>query len=211
MNSAPSMMRIVPLAVSVMLGAVLGPRAWAEESAKAAYDAGRLATDKVGRERNFAKGMEIAKARLATNPDDAEGLYWLAVNMGAHALEHGKMSALPIVPRMEALLLRLDQVAPRHEDAGAARVLGRLYHQAPALISVGSNKKAERFLAKAMSLAPGHAGNLAFSADFLASHGDRSVARSYASRCLATLSGRHLGPEEKEWVALANEVMESTR
>jgi hypothetical protein len=198
-------------AMAVMVFLVPESQGRADESAKAAYDAGRLATDKTARERSFAKGMEIAKARLATNPDDSEGLYWLAINMGAHALERGKMSALPVVPRMEALLLRLDQVDARYESAGAARVLGRLYHQAPAIVSVGSNKKAERFLAKAMSLAPSHAGNLAFSADFLASHGDKSVARTYAARCLAALSGRPLGPEEKEWVELANEVMESTR
>jgi hypothetical protein len=187
-----------------------GGQALAADSAKAAYEAGRVA-NKPDRERHFAQGMELAKARLASNPADAEGLYWLAVNMGAHALERGKMSALPVVPRMEALLLRLDQVDPRYENAGAARVLGRLYHQAPAVISVGSNKKAGQFLAKAISLAPNHAGNLAFAADFQAAHGDKATARLYAGRCLAALSGRALGPEEKEWMALAREVMEATQ
>lgn len=196
------------LAATVALGA---PEAFAAESAKAAYEAGRVATSKDVRERSFANGMELAKARLATNPDDAEGLYWLAVNMGAHALERGKMSALPVVPRMEAILLRLDQVDPKYESAGAARVLGRLYHQAPAVISVGSNKKAAQFLAKAMSLAPAHPGNLAFAADFQASHGSKAAARDYAARCLSALAGRQLNSEEKEWAELARETMEATR
>jgi hypothetical protein len=197
-----------------LMGATVGlaaPAALAAETAKAAYESGRIATNKDVRERSFARGMELAKARLVSNPDDPEGLYWLAVNMGAHALERGKMSALPVVPRMEAILLRLDQVDPRYESAGAARVLGRLYHQAPAVISVGSNKKAAQFLAKAVSLAPAHPGNLAFAADFQAAHGSKAVARDYAARCLAALSGRQLDSEEKEWAALARETMEATR
>jgi hypothetical protein len=155
--------------------------------------------------------MAIAKSRLASNPDDAEGLYWLAVNMGAEALERGKLAALPVVPRMEALLLRLDRVSPGYEDAGAARVLGRLYQEAPAVISVGSNKQARRFLDRAMRLAPNHPGNLAFAADFQAEHGDRGLARSYASRCLQGLAGKTLGSEEREWADLAKAVLEKSK
>ncbi|MGD0836893.1 MAG: TRAP transporter TatT component family protein [Polyangia bacterium] len=183
----------------------------AAESARAAYEAGRGATDKTARARYFSQGMELAKARLAARADDPEGLYWLAVNMGAEALERGKLAALPVVPRMEALLLRLDQVDPSYEGAGAARVLGRLYHQAPAVISIGSNKKASQFLAKAVGLAPEHPGNLAFAADFLVAHGDKATARAYAVRCLATLAERPLGPEEREWTALAHAVVEATQ
>jgi len=201
-----SVLVLVPVLVGLAASA-----AFAAESAKTAYETGRLTASKDVRERCFLRGMELAKARLASNPDDAEGLYWLAVNMGAHALERGRMSALPVVPRMEALLVRLDQVDPRYEDAGAARVLGRLYHQAPAVISVGSNKKAARFLARAMTLAPSHPGNLAFAADFEAAHGSKAVAREYAARCLAALSGRPLGPEEKEWMELARDAMEASR
>jgi hypothetical protein len=203
-----SLLSVVATAWLVGLGA---GESSAAESAQTAYESGRIATSKDVRERSFAHGMELAKARLAANPDDAEGLYWLAVNMGAHALERGKMSALPVVPRMEALLLRLDQVDPRYESAGAARVLGRLYHQAPAVISVGSNKKAAQFLTKALSLAPGHPGNLAFAADFQAAHGSKAAARDFAARCLAALSGRQLNSEEKEWSVLARETMEATR
>jgi hypothetical protein len=197
-----------------LLGLLASLAAWpasAAETARAAYEAGRDAKDKDARTRWFAEGMALARARLAGNPDDPEGLYWLAVNMGAHALERGKMSALPVVPRMEALLLRLDQVAPGYESAGGARVLGRLYHQAPAFISIGSSKQARRFLTRAVSLAPGHPGNLAFAADFLLSQNDKTAARAYAERCLALLAGRGLGSEARDWSALARNVMEETR
>jgi hypothetical protein len=164
-----------------------------------AYAAGRAAPDREARRTHFAQGMALAKSRLSGNPDDAEGLYWLAVNMGAEALERGKMAALPVVPR------------PRYEDAGAARVLGRLYQEAPAVISVGSTKLARRFLDRALQLAPNHPGNLAFAADFQLDHGDRALARTYAERCLQALTGKALGPEEREWFALAQTVREKTK
>jgi len=210
-NQAESSRMVRGVGLTLVMLTAYQPSAYAADSAKSAYEAGRNAPAKEARESYFTQGVGIAKARLSSNPNDPEGLYWLAVNMGAAALERGKMHALPVVPRMEALLLRLDQVDPRYEQAGAARVLGRLYHQAPSVISVGSNKKAGQFLARAVSLAPGHPGNLAFAADFLVSHGDKAVARGYAARCLAALAGRALGPEEKEWVALARDVMEETR
>lgn len=196
----------------LLWGCVLGSGlAQAQDTAAAAYKAGRDASDGATRARCFARGMALAQARLDRDPDDAEGLYWLAVNLGAHALERGKLSALPALPRMEALLLHLDRVAPDYESAGAARVLGRLYHKAPPIISIGSNKEARRFLERAVGLAPDHPGNLAFAADFLAGHGERARATTYASRCLGLLAGKQLSVEQREWVGLASRVLEANR
>jgi hypothetical protein len=197
--------------MAILLVASLPGRARAEISARAAYEAGRSASSKDARIRLFDQGMSIARDRLKAQPDDAEGLYWLAVNMGAHALERGKLAALPVVPRMEALLLRLDQVSPAYEQAGAARVLGRLYHQAPAVISIGSDKQARKFLDRALRLAPAHPGNLAFAADYLVGNGDKAKARDYASRAVAALAGKQLNQEEREWNELARSVLKATR
>jgi len=183
----------------------------AEESASDAYQAGQLAQESRLRRAFFTRGMELARARLARQADDPEGLYWLAVNMGAEALERGKLSALPVVPRMEQLLMTLDRVAPSFEQAGAARVLGRLYHQAPAVISVGSNDRARQFLLRALSLAPEHPGNLAFAADFLVDHGDKARARHLAERCLERLRMQDFGREGRAWSELARHVVEKTR
>jgi hypothetical protein len=180
-------------------------------TAREAYQAGQTARDSKTRRAFFTQGMDLAKARLASRTDDPEGLYWLAVNMGAEALERGKMSALPVVPRMERLLLTLDKVQPGFEQAGAARVLGRLYHQAPSVISVGSNTKAREFLLRALSIAPDHPGNLAFAADFLVDHGDKGQARRLAERCLQRLRQQDFGREGREWLELAQHVVEETR
>jgi hypothetical protein len=181
------------------------------ESARAAYQAGQAAQESNMRRALFTRGMELARARLANQANDPEGLYWLAVNMGAEALERGKLSALPVVPRMEQLLLTLDKADPDFEQAGAARVLGRLYHQAPAVISVGSSAKARQFLLRAVSLAPDHPGNLAFAADFLVNHGDKARARQFAEQCLQRLRAQDFGREAKEWNEIAKHVVEETR
>lgn len=174
------------------------------------FTAGRLAKDSATRKRHFQQGMTEARAILKLESESPEGLFWLAVNMGAEALERGKMSALPIVPQMERLLLKTDVVAPAYEDAGPARVLGRLYHQAPAVISVGSSEKAGRFLERALKLAPDHPGNQAFAADFLLEKGHDDRAKRLAAQCLKTLaaSGGKYGDEAREWKKIATDVVE---
>ena len=179
-------------------------------NASAEFRAGRMAKDSKTRKAYFQKGMDEARSILKLQGDSAEGLFWLAVNMGAEALERGKMSALPIVPQMERLLLKLDGIDPKYEDAGASRVLGRLYHQAPSVISVGSSEKAKYFLERALKFAPGHPGNQAFAADFLLEKGQDERAKKLAAACLKSLdaSGGKYGDEAREWRELAQDVVD---
>ncbi|MDX2020404.1 MAG: TRAP transporter TatT component family protein [Deltaproteobacteria bacterium] len=173
------------------------------------FHAGRLAKGGARRQ-HFQKGIDEARAILQTNGNSPEGLFWLAVNMGAEALERGKMSALPVVPQMERLLLKLDTIDPNYEDAGASRVLGRLYHQAPAVISVGSSDKARKYLERALKLAPSHPGNQAFAADFLLEKGEDQRAKTLAAACLQALaaSGGKYGDEAREWKKIAQDVVD---
>jgi len=163
------------------------------------------------RRRLFQQGMDLAKARLEANPDDPEGLFWLAVHTGAEALERGRLQALPALPVMEGLLLRCHAIDPTYEQAGPARILGRLYDQAPALISLGSTVKARRWLESALALAGDFPGNLAFAADFFVRHGERARARHLAEACRALLVGaaaaRTLGPDEPEWRAIVDRIL----
>ena len=182
----------------------------AQASPAEAFRAGRAAKGSSARRAHFQAGIDEARALLTANDRDPEGLFWLAVNMGAEALERGKMSALPVVPKMERLLLKLDTLDPKYEDGGAARVLGRLYHQAPAVISVGSSTNAKKFLERALQLAPNHPGNQAFAADFLLEKGDTERAKKLAAACLQTLKaeGGKYGDEGKEWRKLAEDVLD---
>lgn len=199
----------IKVAMVVSLGGLAMVSGEANASPAEAFRAGRAAKGSA-RKAHFQKGIDEARALLQKDGNNSEGLFWLAVNMGAEALERGKMSALPVVPKMERLLLKLDSLDPSYENAGAARVLGRLYHQAPSVISVGSKEKARKFLERALKLAPNHPGNQAFAADLLLDDGDEERAKKLAADALKALAGAGdtYGEEGKEWRKIAQDVVD---
>lgn len=179
-------------------------------TARGRYLAGKLAASSDEKASQHEMGVSLARARLSATPDDPDGLLWLAANLGAGALARGKLTALRVVPEVERTLLRLDAVAPRHEHAAAARALGRLYHQAPAFISVGSSAKARVWFERALALEPTFPGNQALAADFFADRGDRERAQALARAALAG-AAREAGPDAEEWREVARHVLELRR
>jgi hypothetical protein len=170
--------------------------------ARAAYLAGKRAVD--GQRRpHFAAGVAAARVRLAERPDDPEGLLWLAANLGAEALERGKLSALKVLPEMERLLLALEARAPGYDHAAAARTLARLYHKAPAFISIGSMKKARQYWERALERAGDYPPNLVLAADFFADDGERQRAAGLAARYLERPIAESDNPEAAEWRQIA--------
>jgi len=198
-------------AIAILLWGAVANAAGGQERSADAYKSGREAKDVKIRRAHFTRGMKVARELLEKDKTSVEGMFWLAVNMGAEAIDRGKMSALPVVPEMEKLLLKAFEADPKYESGGAARVLGRLYHQAPAVISVGSNDKARIYLKASMEAAPDHPGNLAFSSDFMLNvDGKDKAARKLAERCLAILDQKDFGSDEDEWRTIAKEVLEET-
>jgi hypothetical protein len=175
-------------------------------TARGRYVAGKIASSSDEKAAQHEAGVALARARLAAKADDPDGLLWLAANLGAGALAKGKLTALRVVPELERTLLRLDAVAPHHEHAAAARALGRLYHQAPAVISVGSSGKARVWFERALALEPTFAGNQALAADFFADQGERERAQKLARAALAGAAGE-TGPDAEEWREIAQHVL----
>jgi tetratricopeptide (TPR) repeat protein len=190
-----------------------------EGQAEACYRRGRAAARSAQRRKHFLEGIAAARARLAADPvpgpGDPEGLFWLAVNLGAEALERGRFQALPVLPEMERLLQRCHAADPRYQHAGAARVLGRLYDKAPALISLGSVARARQWLESALELDPDFPGNLAFAADFFGRQGDAERSRHLAELCRLRLeaapSDGELGPDAAEWRAIVIGILARSR
>lgn len=169
------------------------------------YQAAKRAGSSDERRRLFGAGVAAARARLATDPDDPAGLLWLAANLGGEALEHGKLYALRVLPEMERLLLRLESRAPLYDHAAAARTLGRLYHKAPALISIGSMKRARAYFERALDRAGDFPPNQVLAADFFADDGDRARACALATRYLAAPVIDD--PDADEWRAMAARIV----
>ena len=170
---------------------------------EAAYRAGKAAGQDSEARPHYQHGIDVARQTLQTRPDDPGALLWLAANLAGEALTHGKLSALGKIGEIESTLLRLERLHPDYDHAAAARSLANLYWKAPALISIGSSKKAAAYFQLALQRAPDFPGNQAMAAAFFVDYHDCVRARRLA---LAVANRRDLGgfgPDVAEWRQLA--------
>jgi len=212
---------VMPWMLSLLLAQVSQPPSAGKPSALAlskesvetgekAYRDGQRATVHAQRLAFFADGVARARAYLAQHPDAPEGLLWLVANLGGHALERGKLLALGAIPEIEQTLKRLDEVAPSFEGGAGARGLARLYQKAPALISVGSAKRARQNYERALALGPNHIANQVLAADFFWDQGDRERARALAEAAAKQPALRADTPDAREWREIVEQVLGRT-
>jgi hypothetical protein len=175
------------------------------------YRAGKAAPDDDEARRHYQRGIDVARAKLEARPDDPPSLLWLAANLGGEALTHGRLHALGVISEIEATLLRLDQQHPDYDHAAAARALGNLYWRAPALISVGSTRKATSYFLLALGRAPDFPGNQALAAAFFADNGDCARARPLALAVTRRSDLPALGLDAAEWKQLAEQALTRCR
>jgi hypothetical protein len=176
-----------------------------------AYRAGKAAAHDELARAQYQRGIGLAREALARTPDQPDALLWLAANLAGEALSHGKLRALRVIPEIERTLLRLEQVAPAHDHAAGARALANLYWKAPAVISIGSSKKAAAYFELALARAPDFPGNQAHAAAFYA--GARNCARAapLAAAVAARADLDAFGPDAAEWRQLARDVLRDCR
>jgi tetratricopeptide (TPR) repeat protein len=176
-----------------------------------AYRAGKAASDDDVARRWYQRGIALARQALDARPDSPDAMLWLAANLAGEALTHGKLFALRVIPEIESTLLRLEQTHPTYDHAAAARALANLYWKAPALISVGSSKKATAYFELALARAPSFPGNQALAAAYFAENRRCDRARPLAQ----AVSGRgdldSFGPDAAEWRQLARDALEDCR
>jgi hypothetical protein len=176
-----------------------------------AYRDGRTAPDEQAARAHFQRGIDLARSELARAPDAPNALLWLAANLAEEALTHGKFHALRVIPEVEATLLHLERVAPGYDHAAAARALANLYWKAPALISIGSSRKATQYFQLALARAPTFPGNQATAAAYFASLRDCARAQPLARAVAARADLDSLSPDAAEWRKLAADVLRDCR
>jgi tetratricopeptide (TPR) repeat protein len=191
-------------------GSGQGPAAGASQS-ELSYRAGKAAGSDDRARSFYRRGIDSARSVLATSPDEPSALLWLAANLAAEALTHGKVFALGVIPEIETTLLRLERTSPLYDHAAAARSLANLYWKAPALISVGSSRKAAAFFQQALARAPEFPGNQAMAAAFFADRGDCARARALAIAVEGRRDLDRFGPDAFEWRRLARGALQDCR
>ena len=208
-------MKAFALVAAVAVGAGAAPAGGAKtyqaSPIEQAYRAGKAEGDDAAARAHFQRGIDLARTALTGTPDAPDALLWLAANLAGEALTHGKLFALRVIPEIEATLLRLERVAPAYDHAAAARALANLYWKAPALISVGSSKKAEAYFQTALARAPAFPGNQAMAAAFYAGRRDCARARPLAEAVARRSDLDAFGPDAAEWRRLADEVRRDCR
>jgi tetratricopeptide (TPR) repeat protein len=127
----------------------------------------------------YEKGRDYAEMMVREHPGWADGHYWLAVNLCGVAEVGGAGRALRLLPEIVEHLERAAAIDPTYDQAGAHRILGRIYSEAPAWpLSVGDIFKSLHHLKLAVKIAPENSTNHLFLADTLMHLGKKKEAQA---------------------------------
>jgi tetratricopeptide (TPR) repeat protein len=116
----------------------------------------------------YRKGQSYAETLIREEPSRVEGHYWLAMNRCGQADVGSKFLGLKLLPRILEGLQRAIALDETYDQAGAHRVLGRIYYEAPGRpLSVGDLAKSLQHLQAAVRLAPAASTNRLYLAQTL--------------------------------------------
>jgi tetratricopeptide (TPR) repeat protein len=154
--------------------------------AQVSYFLGDLAPENE-RKGYYEKGLTYAELLLKEQPAGVAGHYWVALNLCGLADTSGKLTGYRLLPRIMEELQRVLALDETYDQAGAHRVLGRIYYEAPGRpFSVGDLEKSLYHLAAAVRLAPENSTNHLYLAETLLRRGDKAQARQELARVLTS-------------------------
>jgi tetratricopeptide (TPR) repeat protein len=133
----------------------------------------------------YRKGQAYAETLITEAPQRVEGHYWLAMNFCGQADAGGKLMGLRLLRRILEELQRAVALDEAYDQAGAHRVLGRIYYEAPRRpLSVGDLQKSLHHLQAAVRLAPTTSANHLYLAQTLYRLHDTRLARQELEQVL---------------------------
>jgi tetratricopeptide (TPR) repeat protein len=138
----------------------------------------------------YEKGLEYADRLLAQEPNGVAGHYWKAMNLSGLADVGTQLEGFKLLPKIMEELKRVLALDETYDDAGAHRVIGRIYFEAPAWpISVGDKNNSLTHLATAVRLDPHNSTNHLYLAETMISLGQKDEARAELQKVLQ--DGQH--------------------
>ncbi len=124
------------------------------------------------REKAFEQLAAQAKQVAQQHPQDPEVLVWEAIILSTYAGEKGGFGALGLAKEAKALLEQAEKIDPNVLNGSVYTSLGSLYYQVPGWpIGFGNDDKAEKYLKKALQLAPDSIDANFFYGDYLLEEG----------------------------------------
>ena len=133
----------------------------------------------------YRQGQSYAETLMREAPDRVEGHYWLAMNLCGQADEGGKLLGNKLLPLIMEELKRSLALDETYDQAGAHRVLGRIYYEAPGWpLSVGDMPKSLQHLRAAVRLSPATSTNHLYLAQTLLRLNEAMPAREELAQVL---------------------------
>jgi tetratricopeptide (TPR) repeat protein len=155
-----------------------------ERLARANFFLGDIA-DQGQRRGYYEQGRQHAQTILQEYPQSVAGYYWLGLNLAGLA-DVNRLQGMRLLPQILESLNRAAAIDPGYDQAGAYRVLGRIYYEAPSRpISVGDINKSLDLLKKATTLTPANSTNHLYLAETLIKNGQTDQARDELQKVLA--------------------------
>jgi tetratricopeptide (TPR) repeat protein len=138
----------------------------------------------------YQQGQSYAENLIGEAPGRVEGHYWLAMNLCGQADVGGKLLGHRLLPRILEELQRAVALDAAYDQAGAHRVLGRIFYEAPGWpLSVGDLQKSLQHLKAAVRLAPATSTNHLFLAQTLSRLNEAGLARQELEQVLKSTRG----------------------
>jgi tetratricopeptide (TPR) repeat protein len=138
----------------------------------------------------YRQGQSYAETLMREAPDRVEGHYWLAMNLCGQADEGGKLLGHKLLPLIMEELKRALALDESYDQAGAHRVLGRIFYEAPGWpLSVGDMEKSLQHLKAAVRLSPATSTNHLYLAQTLLRLNEAMPARQELDQVLKSSRG----------------------
>jgi tetratricopeptide (TPR) repeat protein len=150
------------------------------------------------RRKQFDRGIEAARGAVSIHPQQPEGHFWLAANMGGMAEAAGIRGGLKYrgdIKRELETVLALDA---SFQKGSADRALGRWYFKVPKLFG-GNRQKSLEHLRRALAYDPNDAASLSFLADTLLDLDRREEARQTLEKLVTVPIDPEWAPESREF------------
>lgn len=159
----------------------------------------------------YEKGVDYADKLLAQEPNGVAGHYWKALNLSGQADVGTQIQGFKLLPKIMEELKRVLALDQTYDDAGAHRVIGRIYFEAPGWpISVGDKQKSLTHLTTAVRLAPNHSTNHLYLAETMLDLGKKDGARAELQKvlqdCMHALTPKDLEEDRQEARRLLKEM-----
>jgi tetratricopeptide (TPR) repeat protein len=133
----------------------------------------------------YQQGQSYAETLIREAPNRVQGHYWLALNLCGQAEVGSKLLGRKLLPQIIEALQRAAALDAAYDQAGAHRVLGRIYYEAPGWpLSVGDMQKSRQHLQAAVHLSPATSTNHLYLAQTLVRLNEAGLARQELAQVL---------------------------